>query len=75
MLAEAAAKQHRSLNSFVLNAALEAAKSTQIKPKRSREEIMAIVQAARDEVRAANPTNRDLLAEFLAERRAEAANE
>lgn len=75
VLADAAAKQHRSLNSFVLNAALETARNIQIKPKRSREEIMAIVQAARDEVSAANPTNRDLLAEYLAERRTEAANE
>jgi hypothetical protein len=44
-------------------------------PKRSREEMKAIFRAAREEVQAANPANRDILAEFLAERRAEAASE
>jgi hypothetical protein len=43
--------------------------------KRSKEEVLAIFRAAREAVRAANPTGRDLLAEFLAERRAAAANE
>ncbi len=43
--------------------------------KRSKEEILAIFRAAREEVQAANPTGRDLLAEFLAERRAAAANQ
>ena len=42
---------------------------------RSKEEILAIFRAAREEVQAANPTSRDLLAEFLAERRAAAAFE
>ena len=43
--------------------------------KRSREEIKAILSAAREAVQAANPTNRDILAEFLAERRAAADSE
>jgi len=41
--------------------------------RHTREEILAIFRAARDEVQAANPMKRDMLAEFLAERRAEAA--
>jgi hypothetical protein len=44
-------------------------------PKRSREELKAIFRAAREEVQAANPASRDILAEFLAERRADAASE
>ncbi len=74
VLADAAAKQHRSLNSFILNAALEAAQGTQRKVRRSPEEIKAIFKAARDEFQALNP-GRDALAEFLADRRAEAERE
>jgi len=70
----AAQREHRSVNSFVLRAALQAAEAQpQPRPKRSREEIMAILKAARDEVQAHNPTNRDLLAELVAERREAAA--
>jgi len=43
--------------------------------KHTREEMLAIFRAFREEVQAHNPENRDLLAEFLAERRAEAASE
>jgi uncharacterized protein (DUF1778 family) len=74
-LKEAAARQHRSVSSFVLTAALQAAESQSAAPKRSREEILAILSAARKEVQAANPANRDLLEELLTERRAEAAGE
>ena len=41
--------------------------------KRSREEVLAIVEAAREEFRLANPTGRNPLAELLAERREAAA--
>ena len=69
ILTEAAAREHRSVSSFVLSAALNAAEAaSNAKPKRSREEIKAILEAAREAMREANPTNRDLLAEFLAER-------
>ena len=75
-IALAAQREHRSVNSFVLRAELQAAEAqSQHKPKRSREEIMAIIKAAREAVQEANPTNRDILAEFLAERREEAARE
>lgn len=75
ILTEAAVRQNRSLSSFVLTAALDAASQQSEKPRRSREEIKAILEAAREEVRKANPTNRDILEEFLAERRAEAERE
>jgi hypothetical protein len=75
LLTEAAARQHRSVSSFVLTAALEAAQATPIKPRRTREEIKAILRAAREEVQAANPENRDILEDFLADRRAEAERE
>ena len=45
------------------------------KPKRTREEIEAIVKAAQEEFRAASPTGRDILQELIDERRAEAARE
>jgi Protein of unknown function (DUF1778) len=76
LIKEAAQREHRSINSFVLRAALQAAETQPaVRPKRSREEIKAILRAARAAVQAANPTGRDLLQEFLAERRAEAASE
>jgi hypothetical protein len=74
-LKEAAARQHRSVSSFVLTAALDAAESQPTPPRRSREEVLAIIHAAQQAVREVNPTNRDILEEFLAERRAEAARE
>ncbi len=76
LIKEAALREHRSVNSFVLRAALQAAKAQPaVKPKRSRKEIKDILRAAREAVQAANPTGRDILADFLAERRAEAASE
>ncbi|WP_263382913.1 DUF1778 domain-containing protein [Granulicella arctica] len=76
LLSEAAAREHRSLSGFVLRAALQVAESQRsAKPRRSREEIMAIVKAAQDEVRKANPDDRDILEELIQERRREAASE
>jgi hypothetical protein len=72
---KAAARENRSVNSFVLNAALEAAKTSTAKPRRTHEEVMAIVRAAQEEIRRANPGNRDILQELIDERRAEAARE
>jgi hypothetical protein len=66
----AAQREHRSVNSFVLRAALQAADGqTQPKPKHTIEQVRTIVEAARAAVREANPDNRDILSEFLAERR------
>jgi uncharacterized protein (DUF1778 family) len=75
VLAEAAAREHRSVSSFVLRAALEKAAGQPAKPRRSRAEVMALFKAAREEFRAANPEDRDPVAELIAERRAEAERE
>lgn len=76
VLTEAAKREHRSVNSFVVQAALRAAESADPTPARKTpEQIKAILQAARAEVRAVTPPGRDLLEEFLAERRREAARE
>jgi hypothetical protein len=75
LLKEAAARENRSVNSFVLTAALQAAENRTARPKRSREEIEAILNAAREAVREVVPADRDILEEFLAERRAEAERE
>lgn len=75
LIRRAAEREHRSINSFVLRAALKAAQEDAPKPRKSREEIMDIVAAARQAVQAANPKGRDLLAELFEERRAEAAHE
>jgi hypothetical protein len=73
-ITRAAQREHRSVNSFVLNAALQAA---EVKPrpkrKRSLEEIRTILRAARDEVQSRNPTRRDPVAELIIERREAAA--
>jgi hypothetical protein len=75
ILTEAAAREHRSVSSFVLSAAMKAAEAAPVaKPKRSVEEIRAILEAARAAVREANPAKRDLLAELFAERREAAAH-
>jgi len=76
LITQAAKREHRSVNSFVLRAALQAAESgsqSPQKPKRSPEEVKAILTAFRKTVQAANPTHRDLLAELIAERREAAA--
>jgi hypothetical protein len=71
----AAQREHRSVNSFVIRAALKAADAQpQPRPKRSREEIMAILADFRNAVQEKVGKDRDILAEFLAERRAEAEN-
>jgi len=75
LIAEAAEREHRSVSSFVLRAALEAARDGRVRQRKSREEIMAIVKAAQDEFERANTTGRDILQELSDERRAEAARE
>jgi len=75
VLTQAAARANRSVSSFVLSAALEAASAQASKPRRSLEEVRAIVEAAREEVRKHNPSKHDLSKELIAERRAEAGRE
>jgi hypothetical protein len=73
-IADAARREQRSVSSFVVRAALDAADGVQRTQKKSREEVRAILQAARAEVREANPDNRSLLDELTSERRKEAAS-
>jgi hypothetical protein len=75
-IAMAAQREHRSVNSFVLQAALQAAETRPVaKPRRTPEEIKAILDDFRAAVRLVVPKDRDILAEFLADRRAEAERE
>jgi uncharacterized protein (DUF1778 family) len=73
-IADAARREQRSVSSFVVRAALEAADGVHRGQRKSREEVRAILQAARAEVREANPENRSLLDELIEERRKEAAS-
>lgn len=75
-LQEFAALEHlaRSENTSVTKYVLQSVRE-KARPRRTHDEILAIIRAAQDEVRIANPDNRDLLEEFLEERRREAALE
>lgn len=69
-LEQLARSENTSVTDYVLQLVREKAR-----PRRSRAEILSIIRAAQDEVRLANPDSRDLLEEFLAERRRESALE
>ena len=78
LIAEAAKLEHRSINSFVLQAAMKAAESVREsapRPKRTLAEIEAIMHEAQEMMRQANPTGRPLVDELIAERREEAMRE
>ena len=75
-ITKAAKRANRSVNSFVLQAALQAAETKPVaRPRRSPEEIKAILDDFRVAVRSVVPRDRDILSEFLADRRAEAERE
>jgi hypothetical protein len=73
LIAAAAKREHRSINSFVVQAALLAASGEPKTPGRSREEVDAIIRSAQQAFRAANPDGRNLVDELLRERREEVA--
>ncbi len=75
ILTDAAAKTNRSVSSFVLSAALDAAAAQVTGHRRSLEEVRAIVEAARQQIRQQSPRIGDLSEELISERRAEAARE
>ncbi len=75
IIRRAAAREGRSVNSFVLGAALRAAEKEASRTRRSPEEVMKIVRAAQEEVRRANPQRRNLVDELIQQRRREAAND
>jgi hypothetical protein len=71
-IVEAARREQRSVSSFIVRAALEAAEESAPARRKGPEEVRSILRAAREEVRAANPENRSLLDELVSERRKEA---
>jgi hypothetical protein len=74
ILTEAAAREHRSVSSYVLSAALKAAETKGLPPPRyTEEEAVAIVREAQEMFRKSSASGRDLLEELFAERRADAA--
>ena len=78
LIAEAAKLEHRSINSFVLRAAIaaaEAVRDSSPRRKRTLAEIEAIVRDAQEKIRLANPTGRSLVDELMVERREEATRE
>jgi uncharacterized protein (DUF1778 family) len=75
IITRAAAREGRSVNSFVMAAALEAAHRKSLHARRTPEQVRAILTGFRDAVQEKVTPNRDILAEFLANRRAEAARE
>lgn len=75
ILNEAAAREHRSVSSFVLSAALRAAKGGSDSHERTPEEAVAALRRAQDLMRPYHQPGRSLVDELIAERRAEAARE
>ena len=74
ILTEAAAREHRSVSSFVLNAAIKAATAGPRElppPKHTEEEATAILKEAQAMFRKSGAYERDLLEELFAERRAD----
>jgi vacuolar-type H+-ATPase subunit H len=75
-ITQAARREHRSVNSFVLRAALQAAETTGSAPRRrTPEEVQAAIQRAQELMRPYRQPGRSLVDELLAERRAEASRE
>ena len=77
ILTDAAAREHRSVSSFVLSAALRAAQSDDSSVRRIRtpEEVQAAIGRAQDLMRPYREAGHSLVDELIAERRAEAAHE
>jgi len=71
----AAQRERRSVNSFVLRAALQAAEAADAPRRRSPEEVQAAIRRAQELMRPYREPGRSLVDELLAERRAEAARE
>ena len=75
LLTEAAAREHRSVSSFVLNAAIKAATTGHRElppPRHTEEEAKAIILQAQAMFRNSSAYGRDLVEELFAERRADA---
>jgi succinate dehydrogenase/fumarate reductase flavoprotein subunit len=74
-ITQAARREHRSVNSFVLRAALQAAETGSAPRRRTPEEVQAAIQRAQELMRPYRQPGRSLVDELLAERRAEASRE
>ena len=74
-IVQAARRERRSVNSFVLSAALEAAEAQGAPRRRTPEEVQAAIQRAQELMHPYRESGRSLVDELLAERRAEAARE
>lgn len=72
LLTEAARLQHRSVSSFVLQAALAAAAQPAAPKRKSIEEVRAMLKAAQEEIAAQVPAGKSFLQELIQERRNEA---
>ncbi|MDQ2834695.1 MAG: DUF1778 domain-containing protein [Acidobacteriota bacterium] len=77
VIAEAAQREHRSVNSFVLHAAMQAAAAPQagVRTRRPQAEIDAAVAEAQELMKKYRQPGRSLVEELIAERRAEAGRE
>ena len=67
--------QETTAHEYVVGYLCQALAEPEARPKASREEMLQVIRALRADIQAANPTNRDLEAELIAERREEAARE
>lgn len=74
IITRAAAREGRSVNSFVLRAALGAAKE-ETRPARTPAEVQAAVERAQALMRKYRKPGESLVDQLIAERRAEAARE
>ncbi len=75
LLTEAAKREHRSVASFVLNAALKEAAQGEARPSKTPQEILQLVHDAQALMKPYRESGRSLVDELIAERRAEAARE
>jgi len=75
LISEAAKREHRSVNSFVLRAALQAAQASQEIRVRTPESAQAAIARAQQLMRPYRQPSHSLVDDLLAERRAEVSTE
>ncbi len=76
VITQAARREHRSVNSFVLRAALQAAETGRVGTRRrTPEEVQAAIDKAQALMRLHRKSGESLVDQVIAERRAEAARE
>lgn len=75
VIAAAARREHRSINSFVVQAALKAANAAEGSRPRTEETVHAAIDRAQTLMRRHRTPGQSLVDQLIAERRAEAARE